>query len=331
MSTNGATNYGDISPRTAAYAAVQLLERGIPYLVIEKFGQTKPVPQNRSKQVIFRRYEALDNTPNVLQEGVTPTAKKLTKTDITATLEQYGDLVTISDVILDTHEDPILQETVDILGEQAAQMIEVVRYGVLKAGTNVSYAGGVASRNLVDTVATLAGQRSVTRALKRQNARKITKTVKSTPAFASQNVAPSYVRLIHSDLETDVRGMAGYVPPESYGSMTPYESEIGKVEDCRYIYSTIFTAFADAGAAGAGKVSTSGNNNDVYPILTVGTDAYGIVPLKGKDALTPMVVNPKPSDSDPMAQRGHVAWKSMQTAVILNDLWMHREEVACSA
>jgi len=48
-------------------------------------------------------------------------------------------------------------------------------------------------------------------------------------------------------------------------------------------------------------------------------------------AVTPMVVNPKPSDSDPLGQRGHAAWKSMQTAVILNDAWMVRAEVAATA
>jgi N4-gp56 family major capsid protein len=63
----------------------------------------------------------------------------------------------------------------------------------------------------------------------------------------------------------------------------------------------------------------------------VGRDAYGIVALKGAFALTPMVVNPKPSDSDPLAQRGHVSWKGMQTAVILNDAFQIRVEVAARA
>ena len=30
--------YGDVSPRTAAYASVEFLKRGMPYLLIEKFG-----------------------------------------------------------------------------------------------------------------------------------------------------------------------------------------------------------------------------------------------------------------------------------------------------
>lgn len=133
-----ATAYGDISPRTAAFAAKELLTRGQPYLVLEKFGQAKALPANNSKVMKFRRYNALPNTPKVLTEGVTPTSTQLTFTDVTATLTQMGEVVEISDVILDTHEDPVLNETVGLLGEQAAQMVEKMRFGVIKAGTNVN-------------------------------------------------------------------------------------------------------------------------------------------------------------------------------------------------
>lgn len=325
-----ATTYGDISPRTAAYAEKELLKRGLPFLVIEKFGQAKSLPANNSKVIIFRRYNALDSTPTALTEGVTPTGKTLTKTDVTATLVQYGDTTTITDVVLDTHEDPVLNEAIELLGEQAAQMIEKMRFGILKAGTNVVYANGSA-RNAVNTAISLATQRKAVRALKRQNARFITKIVRSTPAFGTEACAPGYVALIHPDCESDVRNMAGFVPAEKYGTITPWENELGKVEDVRYVTSTIFEPFADAGGAAGTMLSTTGTSADVYPILFVGADAYGIVALKGMFAVTPMVVNPKPSDSDPLAQRGHAGWKAMQTAVILNDSWMVRVEVAATA
>lgn len=324
------TAYGDISPRTAAYAEKELLKRGLPFLVLEKFGQAKTLPEASSKVIKFRRYSALPNTPAALTEGVTPAGQTLAVTDITATLAQYGDKVTITDVILDTHEDPVLNEAVNLLGEQAAQMIEKMRFGVLKAGTNVLYANG-ATRNAVNTTITLQLQRRAVRALKRQNARFITSIVRSTPNFGTENVAPGYVALIHPDLEADVRGLSGFVPAEKYGSMTPWENELGKVEDVRYVSSTIFEPWADAGGAKGAMLSTSGTNADVYPVLFVARDAYGIVALKGMFAVTPMVVNPKPSDSDPLAQRGHVGWKAMQTAVILNDAWMCRAEVAATA
>ena len=325
-----ATVYGDISPRTAAYAEKELLKRGLPFLVLEKFGQAKPLPENSTKVMKFRRYNALPNTPQALTEGVTPTGQTLTVTDVTATLTQYGDRVTITDVILDTHEDQTLNEAVNLLGEQAAQVIEKMRFGVLKAGTNVIYANG-AARNAVNTAISIDLQRRAVRALKRQNARAITAIVRSTPSYGTENVAPGFVALIHPDLEADVRQLTGFVPAEKYGSMTPWENELGKCEDVRYVSSTIFEPWADAGGAKGTMLSTSGTTADVYPVLFVARDAYAIVALKGMFALTPMVVNPKPSDSDPLAQRGHVGWKAMQTCVILNDSWMVRAEVAASA
>lgn len=324
------TAYGDISPRTAAYAEKELLKRGLPFLVLEKFGQAKALPANATKVMKFRRYTALSNTPVALTEGVTPTSQQLSVTDYTATLTQYGGLTTISDVIMDTHEDQTLNEAVNLLGEQAAQMIEKMRFGVLKAGTNVLYANGSA-RNAVNTELTVDIQRRAVRALKRQNARFITSIVRSTPSYGTENVAPGFVALIHPDVEASVRSLTGFVPAEKYGTMTPWENELGKCEDVRYVSSTIFEPFADAGGAKGTMLSTSGTAADVYPVLFLGRDAYGIVALKGAFALTPMVVNPKPSDSDPLAQRGHVSWKGMQTALILNDAWMVRVECAARA
>lgn len=325
-----AVNYGDISPRTAAYAEKELLKRGIPYLVLEKFGQSKPLPDHSSKVIKFRRYNALSTTPVALTEGVTPDSEILTVTDVPATLSQFGGLVTISDVIIDTHEDPVLNESTNLLGEQAAQLIEKMRFGVLKAGTNVLFANGTA-RDEVSAVLTITCQRRAVRALKRQNGRAITNIIRSTPAYETANVAPAFIGLIHPDLEGDVRRMDNFVPMEKYGTLTPFENEIGKVEDVRYLSSTIFTPWADAGGPTSTMLSTTGGAADVYPVLYLAANAYGIIALKGMFAVTPMVVNPKPSDSDPMAQRGHVSWKAMQTCVILNDAWMIRAEVAATA
>lgn len=329
------TTYGDISPRTAAYAEKELLKRAIPFLVLEKFGQSKPLPANNSKTIVFRRYSALPFAPTVLAEGVTPTSLTLSKTDIPCTLNQYGSIVTITDIIMDTHEDDVLMESIELLGEQAAQMIETMRWGILAAGSNVYWANGGAT-NAVNTPITRDLQRRVTRGLKNQNTEQITKVIKSTPAWGTEQVAKAYIGLCHPDCEADIRNMVGadgksiFVPVEKYGSMVPFENEIGKVEDVRYLSSTIFTPLLGAGGA-KGLMIGAGANADVYRILFVGANAYGIVALRGQYALTPMVVNPKPSDSDPMAQRGKVSWKAMQGAVILNDAWMAQLQVACTA
>ncbi len=93
--------------------------------------------------------------------------------------------------------------------------------------------------------------------------------------------------------------------------------------------STIFEPFADAGGAAGSMLSTSGMSADVYPYIFMGRDAFATVALKGKNAIVPMVLQPNvPRGGDPYGQRGTVAWKTMMTAKILNDLWMCRLECA---
>lgn len=341
------TTYGDISPRTAAYAVTELLKRGMPYLVLEKFGQAYVIPKNNTKTAKWRRYfltgatgaagngdptqnfyTPLATTP--LVEGVTPSGKKLANQDYTVTMDQYGDFVTITDVVRDTHEDPVLTEATEILGESAAITIETLRFNVLKAGTNVFYANGT-QRTDVNTAISRAKQRNVTTAFARQNAKKITKQVMSTPNYNTQPIEAAYFAVCHPDLDSDIRGMEGYINPKQYGTVTPFENEVGSVEQVRYLTSTIYAPWADGGGAKGSMRSTTGVNADVYPVLFFARDAFGLVALKGANAIVPMVVNPRPAPGDPLAQRGTVGWKTWNATVILQDAWMARLEVAATA
>jgi N4-gp56 family major capsid protein len=321
--------YGDITPRTAAHAVAKMLARGVPYLVLEKFGQTYVMPNKSTKVAKFRRYNSLPFALTPLVEGVTPAGSRVTVTDVSVTLQQYGDFVPFSDVIEDTHEDPFLQQLTEVLGEQAAQTVETLRFNVIKAGTNVFLANG-SLRTDVNTPLTLALQRKATRALKRQNAKMITSVVKSTPDFRTEPVEAAFIGLVHPDVENDIRNITGFIPTKQYGTVTPFANEVGAVEDVRYLRSTIFTSFANAGGAAGAMISTGSSLADVYPVLYLAKDAYGIVPLKGKDSLAIMVVNPKPAAGDPLGQRGTAGWKTMQNSVILNDAWMVRAEVAAT-
>jgi len=324
--------YGDISPAVAGYVNPQFLMRALPFLVLEKYLDMKPLPSNSTKVAIFRRYEALAKALTPLVEGVTPQGKTMQKTDVQVTLQQYGDFVQLTDQIADLHTDAVLSEYVTITAEQCAQTLETLRYNVLKAGTNVFYANGTA-RTDVNTALTLTAQRKVTRAFKRQNVGYITKQTASTPAYGTVNVRAGFVGLIHPDCENDVRAMTGFKDAVDYGAKVSVdEFEIGCVEDVRYIRSTIFESFPNAGGAKGSMVSTSGISADVYPVLYLGAHFAGSVPLKGKGAVTaPIVRNPGTiSDSDKLGQRGHVGWKAYFGAIILNQLFGARVECAAT-
>lgn len=336
--------YGDISPRTAAYATKRLLTRGQHLMVTERFGQVDPQPKKSSKTRKYRRYKSLPRATSPLAEGVPPTGQRLTYEDVSVTLEQYGDSVEITDVIMDTHEDPVLQEAIDLCGEQAAETIEALRIIVLKAGSNVFYANGVSSRATVNSPATLNDFRAVERAFNRAKARKITKIIKASALISTEPVAPAFFAMGHTDLKADITDITGFVPVEKYSaSEKALPGEIGKIESTRIILTAMFDPWLTSGASGTTYLSggtkvSSAAACDVYPLIFVARDAYGIVPLQGDKSgkgpmpITPMVLNPdKPDKSDPLGQIGFVSWKTWQGTVILNQSYIARLECAAKA
>ena len=341
------TTYSDITPRQTAFSVANLLKRAIPYMMLEKFGQAYPIPKNSTRVAKWRRYYMTGATGSAsgdagaynvpvadtpLTEGVTPTGSTLDNKDYSVTLQQYGDFLKFTDVIMDLHEDfpPLLREMTDILGEQAAHTIETLRFNVLKAGTNVFYANGT-TRGGVNTPLTLSLQRRITRSLKRQNAKPVTSMVASSVKYNTQPIESAFIALTHPDVENDIRDLAGFISSKQYGSAVAMEGEIGSVEDVRYIRSTVFEAYEDAGGTKGAMLSTTGTDADVYPILFLARDAYGIVPLRGKDSVEVMVVQPKATNTDPLAQRGTIGWKVWNATVILQDAFMVRAEVAATA
>jgi N4-gp56 family major capsid protein len=321
--------YGDITPRTAAWATRRLEKRGIPKMMIEHVAESRPIPQNATNVVIFRRYEAFPLNVTPLLEGVTPASTKITKTDISAILTQYGMVWEGSDVIGLTHEDQVLQEVMNALGENAAQVLETVRFNIFAAGTNVIYNNLAAGRASVASKLDRPSIRRAVAALKRQNAEMLTELLGTTPNFNKVSVQASYIAGYHPDLDSSIRDLPGFKDSSDYTQKSPYGNEIGSLEGVRFLWTQIFVPFADAGGTAGGNFrSTTGTSCDVYPILYFARGGAAIVPLKGSGAITPMVWQAKVTESDPMAQRNKASWKALHTAAITNQNWLLRHEVA---
>lgn len=320
-----------ISPRTNVYAERQMLKHAPPHMVLEVTALNKEMPKNKTQTIKFRRPNTFSAQTTPLAEGVTPTATAITFTDVTGTIAQYGQVSEITDVIEDTHEDPILREVTRQQGENIGRTMEALDYAVVRAGTNVFYANGSA-RGDVNTVISLSKLRAVTRALERQKAEKFTQILAGSPDFNTTPIEAAYIGICHVDVKNDIRNLAGFTPMAEYGSRRAiHPMEFGTVEDIRFICSADLGPFADAGdtAATNGVVSTTGTDADVYPVMVFGREAWGRVALRGMGAVSPTIipVGQKTKD-DPLGQRGIVGWKTWHLALILNDLWMARLEVA---
>ncbi len=331
MTINLSTDTG-ISQRTNVYAEREMLKHAIPVVVLDKFGLNKRMPKNKSATIKFRRPVPFSAATTPLVEGVTPESSAFDYEDVTGTLKQYGQVVGITDVIEDTHEDPVLNDITVQLGENIGRTSEALDWAVLRGGTNVFYANGT-SRTDVNTPITLNKQRAVTRALKQQKAMKITNILSSSPDYDTHAVEAAFVAVAHTDLEADLRGLPGFIPVAEYGQRNPLvPEEIGTVEDVRYIPSPDLDPFEDAGGAKGSMVSTTGTSADVYPIIYMGKEAYGRVALRGQGAIEPSIipVGQKTKD-DPLGQRGYAGWKMWHLTLRLNELWLGRLEVAVTA
>ena len=167
------TAYTDVSPRVGIIAVSQFLKHAEHAIVFNKLGQVERVPKNKGQVIKWRRYVPFDPITVALTEGVTPSSQKLAVVDVSATLGQYGGWSEITDVIQDTHEDPILQGMTQIHGQQASESFETLTYLTLRAGTNVVYNNGTA-RNQVNTKIALGKLRSAVRTLNKNKCRKKT-------------------------------------------------------------------------------------------------------------------------------------------------------------
>lgn len=324
------TLYGDISPRTAAYAWKDLLDRAIPGIVTERSAQTKPCPKGVGKVVKFRRYLALDKATTPLAEGVAPAGKKLTYEDISCVLQQYGDWTVLTDVIKDTHEDDVFTEARKILAEQMRETREALNIDVMKSGTNITYVNGSA-RTDVNTVVSAGTLKTVIRALKRQRAKFFTEMLGGSPKYATYPIESCFLGYGHVDLEADLVAIPGFKRVHEYanpGAAFPYE--IGSVEGIRFILTDLFEPWEDGGGAKGSCISTTGTSADVYPLIIVGQNAWATVPLRGGDSGQPMVVNPTPAHGNPLGQQGSCGWKFWHSGIILNEYFMMRIETGAT-
>jgi N4-gp56 family major capsid protein len=331
-----------------------MLEHAQPITVLGDFGTQREMPQNSTDTLVFRRTlpfgastvgTTIENstryvgTPDitasnfVLAEGVTPNSNTISFQDVTVQLQQYGVLFKYSSKVEQLYEDDIPGEMVKLTGETLAEVMEMVRYGVLKAGSTVIYANG-SSRSAVNTAISLNAIRKSARTLESNRSRRVTSRLAPGVNFGTRAVQPAYVVFVHTDAVSDVRNLPGFTRVEEYGSYKPiHDREIGACEDFRFISSPLLKSFQAAGSGTLnGMLSVGASNVDVYPFIIIGEDAWGQVALKGMSAIKPVVLKASQTNhANPLGQFGYVGASTWFATVRLNDAFMARIEAGVTA
>lgn len=340
--------YNTVAPRIGKLKG-EILKHAVPVLCLGMSGDQKKMGKNQSDTVIYRRWlprggattnsttiNQWDVTANdhLVSDGVTPEADTLTSQEITVQLQQYACLYSYTDKTADLYEDKIPQEMKTQAGERMGLVREMIDYGTLKSCTNKFYSGGT-SRSTVDEPINLNSLRKATRSIKGNRGRPVTKVLSGSPDYNTAPVEQGYIVFVHTDCESDIRNLPGFIQCAEYGSRkTLHDCEIGSVENYRFIVSPELSAIADSGASvgSTGLESTSGSNVDVYPFIVIASDAWANVALRGMDSFDVIHVPVNQKDkSDPLGQRGYIGAKFYSASFIQNDGWMAVIEAGASS
>lgn len=214
-----------------------LIELASPQLVFDQFAQKRPIPKNGGKTIEFRKFTSLPKALTPITEGVTPEANSLSVVPVTATVDQYGDYVELTDMLEMTSIDPVVVEATRQLADQAGRTIDSVVRNRIIGGTNVSYASVVDDDGKEHEITS----RSALTKDAKLTVKDVFKAAAQLKAMNAPTIDGAYVAVIHPyvayDLMQDAKGqwldIQKYTDPKSV-----LTGEIGTLGGVRFVQST---------------------------------------------------------------------------------------------
>lgn len=283
MATNTS---GQFSADIEAYIADELLALARRQVVAYQFGEPLTLPEGRGTTYTATRYNRVPLPFAPLSEGVPPIGQTMTIAQVTATAQQWGDKVTITDVAELTIKHPLFKTAVDLCGLAVTETLDRNTFNALNAGTQVNYVNSRGSRaNLVagDTM-NLHEINRVMGALitigaprymgDEQTTAKIDAKAGQPNAGKDPRGQPHYVSIIHPLVEQDMREINTVVTAWSYSDINKlYNDELGELSGSRFVRSNMVPTWTGVAAVTTPVAGTSGSlATDGYFVQVTASD-----------------------------------------------------------
>jgi N4-gp56 family major capsid protein len=288
MAVNVASSF---SADIEAYIADQTLPLTRKQLVAYQFGDPLDLPKGRGTTYTATRYNRVPLPYAPLSEGVPPVGEQMTITQVSATAQQWGDKITITDVAELTIKHPLFQKATELTALSVAETLERNTFNAIMGFTNVNYVntrGARASLVAGDVISPHEVNRAYgalfTNGAPRFSGDEITdEKVKADSGGAmasdSPRKMPHYVALMHPLVAQDFRENSTVVTAWSYSDINRlYNYEAGEWGGIRFCLSNmvpVFTGFANNAAGVTYTVGTAGSlaTSATYYIIVTGTDS----------------------------------------------------------
>lgn len=286
MAVNQAANF---SADVVAYIAEKTLPLTRKQLVAYQFGDPLDLPKGRGTTYTATRYLRIPLPYAPLSEGVPPIGETMSIQQVSATAQQWGDKVTITDVAEMTIYHPLFKKATELVGLQVAETLERNTFNTLNSGTQVNYVnsrGARASLVTGDVLNTFEVTRAYAMMFNLGAPRYMGDEMTDTKleadaggAKASDNPRqmPHYVSIIHPFVAADFRQNNTVQTAWSYSDINRlYNFECGEWNGIRFCQSNMvpfWTGFANNAASLTYTIGTAGTlATNTYYIQVTGTD-----------------------------------------------------------
>ncbi len=269
----------DLSAEMKTYYSKYLITLAEPSLVHDQHAQKHQIPQNGGKTIEFRKYDSLPKALTPLVEGVTPHGNKLSLSTITATINQFGDYIELSDTLLLTAIDNNLLQATELLASQAGRTLDTVTREVLAGGTNVQYGEGTKKTRSALVGGETTGNDYLT-------VKAIRMAVRSLKVMNTPKINGDYAGIVHPSCSFDIMDDPAWQAPHTYvDTENIYANEIGRIAGVRFSETTEAKIFhADGLTAAARDLTVSEYASEVITTAEAIT-ADEAAALKGRDIL----------------------------------------------
>lgn len=257
-----------------AHIADELLMIAKKNVVFQQLGEKAKLPPGESKTFQFNRYERLSLPLVTLTEGTPPSSTNMSLTTVSAVSDQWGAFIALSDVAQLTIKHPLLSVAIELLGYQAAELLDREIIAVLQGSLNVIYGGAATTRAGLSTAATDSFTDLI--------AQKVVAALRARGAYPYES--QNYVGVIDPYMEQDVTQStnSAFLYASAYSNVKAlFNGEIGMWRGVRWMTSNLLEPITGFAAVTATSASS--------PVGTFTTANYR-VEVSYYDAVTGFIV-----------------------------------------
>jgi N4-gp56 family major capsid protein len=255
-------------------------------LVAYQFGDALRLPKNRGTTYTASRYDRIPLPFAPLSEGVPPVGQALTLAQVSATAQQWGDIVTIPDVGDMTIEHPLFEVAIGLTAMQQSETVERNTMNALMSGSQINYvntrgsraaliAGDVLNPHEVNRMVGALRTIGAPEYLGQMEEDAKIQAGKPSKASAAPSGHSHYVGLMHPLVEQDMRENATVVTAWSYSDINRlYNNELGEWGGIRFCRTNMVPTTTGVASVAASAAATGGALSDgTYYVKVTGSDS----------------------------------------------------------